>query len=183
MEQKPPQSSDTQQTPPQPGQNPEGGSTQPQTPAPAGENQNPAPKPEEHSVATGTSTPPPAAPAQGSQSGDASQGQQSPSGAVPPAPGQPHDPQIHKSNAMLFAIVTLFIVIIGAVLVTIMSGNPQQPAPVNTTVVQPTQPPVVPTEAPTAIPSPATPEEEVEAVNVTEDNTDLQEVEQDLESL
>jgi hypothetical protein len=84
---------------------------------------------------------------------------------------------------MLFAIVTLFIVIIGAVLVTIMSGTPQQPAPVNTTVVQPTQPQVVATEAPTVAPSPATPEEEVEAVNVTEDNADLQEVENELQAL
>lgn len=173
MDQKPSQSSDTPQAP-----TPPVAPVEHPTDAPA------APVSSEHH--DGTPPPPPAprstdsaSPAAGA--GNSASGQ--PTVTPPPgSPSQPQDVHPHSNKAMLLAVGTLVIVLIGAGIVTMMNSASPEPGTNAPVVTQPTEAPPL-TAAPTVLPSPSSALEEVEAVNVTENDSDLQDAEKDLQSL
>ena len=105
-------------------------------------------------------------------------------GSTPPPPQSPDHPvEVHpgKSKTMIYAVVTLGIVIIAAVIVTFMTtSSKQQPAPQETAQKEQTVPP---TSTPSVMPTPSTVEEQIEAVNTTTDDSDLQQADKDLQSL
>jgi flagellar basal body-associated protein FliL len=101
----------------------------------------------------------------------------------PPAAGTPQDANHKKNATMMYAVVTIVIIIIvgaGLMFMSVSSRSSEQPV-ANTTAVPPAT--AIPTEQPTMTPVPATPEEEAEAVNVTVDDTDIQQAEKDLQGL
>ena len=184
MDQKPQQSSDTpNQTPPAAPSTPPAEPSSP-PPAPSTDEHTPTPAPASTPEHSSENTPPASTPTAPS-SADASHG--SAPGSTPPpppTPEHPHDVHPGKSKTMLYAIVTLAVVVIGALLVTFMSSTSKEPEATQPVTTEQTQQ-VPPTEAPSVTPAPSvgTPEEEVEAVNTTVDDSDLQQVDKDLQSL
>jgi hypothetical protein len=182
MDQNPPQSTDTPQTPPAGASPvaPEEHTTEiPPPTAPVEQPANPvsvAPETtpsinggESSAPPVASDTPAPAAPIVNTP--------------PPPAAGTPQDANHKKNATMMYAVVTIVIIIIvgaGLMFMSVSSRSSEQPV-ANTTAVPPAT--AIPTEQPTMTPVPATPEEEAEAVNVTVDDTDIQQAEKDLQGL
>lgn len=198
MDQKPPQAPEGQNQTPATGDASHGLPPAPTTPPapvpggqpPAGEShETHTPTPENHAPESHdapTSPAPAATPAPGASASNPADGGHVTGGMTPPpaSPEHPHEVQPGKSKTMMYAVITLVVVVIGAVIVTFMAGNSQkapEPQPQAQTVEK--QQVVPPTEAPTTIPTPSTAEEQIDAVNTTENDSDLQEVDKDLQSL
>ena len=97
-----------------------------------------------------------------------------------PAQTPPQQPVTPKKSNKLFLIIAGVTVLLVAVMLAIMLTSGPKKAPV-TAVPQPSMP--APTQAMMANPTPASAEGQIDSVNVTEDNMDLQKVDKDVQGL